>query len=96
MTYIITDACIDVKDESCVAVCPVDCIYAEDEDRMRYIHPTECIDCAVCVEACPVAAIYADDMLPSDANVFAEINAAWFQNKDMARQKINKVKKSEF
>jgi len=96
MPYIITDACIDVKDESCVAVCPVDCIYAEDEDRMRYIHPTECIDCAVCVEACPVAAIYADDMLPSDANVFAEINATWFQDKDRARQKVNEVKKSEF
>lgn len=96
MAYIITDACIDVKDESCVAVCPVDCIYAEDEDRMRYIHPTECIDCAVCVEACPVAAIYADDMLPSDAKAFTEINAIWFQTKDVARQKVNELKKSEF
>lgn len=96
MPYIITDACIDVKDESCVAVCPVDCIYADDDDRMRYIHPTECIDCAVCVEACPVAAIYSDDMLPSEAVAFTEINAVWFENKEMARQKVNHLKKPEY
>ena len=26
MTYVITEACIGVKDRSCVDVCPVDCI----------------------------------------------------------------------
>ena len=27
MTYVITEPCIDVKDGSCVDVCPVDCIH---------------------------------------------------------------------
>ena len=31
MTYVIAEACINVKDRSCVDVCPVDCIY-EGED----------------------------------------------------------------
>jgi len=31
MTYVIAEPCINVKDRSCVDVCPVDCIY-EGED----------------------------------------------------------------
>ena len=27
MTYIIAEPCIDIKDRSCVDVCPVDCIH---------------------------------------------------------------------
>ena len=27
MAYVITEPCVDVKDASCVDVCPVDCIY---------------------------------------------------------------------
>ena len=27
MTYVITEPCIGTKDQSCVEVCPVDCIY---------------------------------------------------------------------
>ncbi|HTD48694.1 MAG TPA: ferredoxin, partial [bacterium] len=49
MTYTITEPCINVKDRSCVDVCPVDCIHPKaDEDKgevMLYIHPDECIDC---------------------------------------------------
>ena len=41
MTYIIAEPCIDVKDAACVDVCPVDCIYTEDEDPMYYISPEE-------------------------------------------------------
>ena len=29
MAYVITQPCIDVKDKSCVDVCPVSCIYLE-------------------------------------------------------------------
>ena len=43
MPYIITEACIGVKDKACVDVCPVDCIY-EGPDQL-FIHPDECIDC---------------------------------------------------
>ena len=59
MTYIIVAPCIDLKDASCVDVCPVDCIY-EGPDQY-YIHPEECIDCGACVPECPVDAIFPDD-----------------------------------
>ena len=51
MTFVIASACIDVLDQSCIEVCPVDCIYAEGEDRMCYIEPNECIDCGLCESA---------------------------------------------
>ncbi len=43
MTYIIAEPCIDIKDLSCVDVCPVDCIH--EFERMLIIDPEECIDC---------------------------------------------------
>jgi NAD-dependent dihydropyrimidine dehydrogenase PreA subunit len=43
VTYIIGEPCIDIKDRSCVDVCPVDCIH--EADRMLVIDPEECIDC---------------------------------------------------
>ncbi len=43
MTYIIGEPCIDIKDRSCVDVCPVDCIH--EFERMLIIDPEECIDC---------------------------------------------------
>src|SRR5439155_1333402 len=43
MTYIIAEPCIDIKDLSCVDVCPVDCIH--EFDRILVIDPEECIDC---------------------------------------------------
>ncbi|MEN3001814.1 MAG: ferredoxin, partial [Armatimonadota bacterium] len=52
MPYVICEPCIGVKDKSCVAVCPVDCIY-EGEDQL-YINPDECIDCGLCEPECPV------------------------------------------
>ena len=46
MTYIIAEPCIDIKDRSCVDVCPVDCIH--EFGRMLIIDPEECIDCGAC------------------------------------------------
>jgi NAD-dependent dihydropyrimidine dehydrogenase PreA subunit len=43
VTYIIAEPCIDIKDLSCVDVCPVDCIHVAD--RILVIDPEECIDC---------------------------------------------------
>ena len=43
MTYIIAEPCIDIKDKSCVDVCPVDCIH--EAERILVIDPEECIDC---------------------------------------------------
>ena len=79
MPYVICEPCIGVKDKSCVAVCPVDCIY-EGEDQL-YIHPDECIDCGLCEPECPVNAIYADTEVPPEWRHYIEKNANFFKQK---------------
>ncbi len=76
MTFVITEPCIDVKDKSCVDECPVDCIY--EGQRMLYIQPDECIDCAACEPACPVEAIYVDEDVPEEWSDYTQINADFF------------------
>lgn len=76
MPYVITEACIGTKDASCVAVCPVDCIY--DGPDMYYINPDECIDCGACEPECPVEAIYADDAVPEGMRKYIEKNRNHF------------------
>lgn len=89
MTYVITQACITVLDQSCVEVCPVDCIhYEEGVDQKLYIDPDECIDCGACEPACPVSAIYAEDDVPADQRVFIEIDALWYRDRAAARAMI--------
>ena len=63
MTYIIAEPCIDIKDRSCVDVCPVDCIH--EANRILVIDPEECIDCGACEPECPVEAIFPEDALPA-------------------------------
>ena len=93
MTYIITAPCIDVQDQACVEVCPVDCIhFDEGEDRMLFINPDDCIDCGACEPACPVTAIFAEDDVPGDALMFKEINTGWFTDKAAARAKVAAIK----
>ena len=75
MTYIIAEPCIDLKDKSCIDVCPVDCIH--EFARMLVIDPEECIDCGACEPECPVEAIYPEDALPAKWEQFTRINAAW-------------------
>jgi NAD-dependent dihydropyrimidine dehydrogenase PreA subunit len=79
MTYVITEPCIGVKDASCVAVCPVDCIYTSADDEMYYINPDECIDCGACEPECPVSAIFAEDDVPADQTQYIQINADYFK-----------------
>ena len=85
MTYVIAEPCIAVKDNSCVEVCPVDCIHPTPDEpdygdhEQLYIDPDECIDCDACVEACPVDAIFAQDQLPSEWIRFTEINADYYR-----------------
>jgi len=84
MTYVITEACVGTKDESCVEVCPVDCIHPTsgepgfDDVEQLFIDPSECIDCDACVEACPVDAVYAEDQLPDEWRAYVQINGAYF------------------
>ncbi|MCA9847384.1 MAG: ferredoxin family protein [Dehalococcoidia bacterium] len=89
MTYVITQPCVDTTDQSCVDVCPVDCIhFDEGVDKMLYIDPDECIDCGACEPACPVTAIFAEDDVPDDQQKFVEINRLWYSDKDAARAKV--------
>ena len=93
MTYVIAEPCVDVVDQSCVAVCPVDCIHWEEGvDRMLYIDPDECIDCGACEPECPVTAIFTEDALPAQWSSYTEINARWFKDKDAARALVNELK----
>ena len=77
MTYIIAEPCIDIKDLSCVDVCPVDCIH--EFERILVIDPEECIDCGACEPECPVEAIFPEDALPDKWEPFVKINAVWLQ-----------------
>ncbi|TCO61122.1 indolepyruvate ferredoxin oxidoreductase subunit alpha [Actinocrispum wychmicini] len=74
MAFVITSACVDVMDRSCLEECPVDCIY--EGGRKLYIQPNECIDCGACEIACPTQAIVPDRTAdPADR----EDNRAFFE-----------------
>jgi NAD-dependent dihydropyrimidine dehydrogenase PreA subunit len=76
MPYVITAACIDVTDKSCMEECPVDCIY--EGHRKLYINPVECIDCGACEPVCPTEAIIQDRRVPDDQREFVADNARFF------------------
>jgi ferredoxin len=93
MTYTIAEPCVDVMDQACVSVCPVDCIHFEQGvDRTLYIDPNECIDCGACEPECPVAAIFPADSVPAEWDAYTEVNALWYTDKDAARAKIDQLK----
>jgi ferredoxin len=93
MTYVIAEPCVDVMDQSCVSVCPVDCIHFDQgTDRMLYIDPDECIDCGACEPECPVNAIYPEDSVPAEWANYTVINATWFENKAAARAALDEWK----
>lgn len=97
MAYVITQPCIDVKDKSCVDVCPVSCIYIEsdDLDRKLYIHPDECIDCGACEPECPVNAIFEQSAVPPEWQEFIELDRSWSTgdeaDKTAVRARINEI-----
>ena len=73
MPHVTTEPCIGVKDKSCMAVCPVECIYEGDD--MVYIHPDECIDCGLWEPECPVNAIFVDSDVPVNWRNYIEKNS---------------------
>lgn len=85
MTYVITQPCINVKDCSCVEVCPVDCIHPKKDEpdfpnsEQLYIDPNTCIDCGACETVCPVEAIFPQDSVPDQWKSFIEKNAAYYK-----------------
>jgi NAD-dependent dihydropyrimidine dehydrogenase PreA subunit len=93
MTYVIAEPCVDVMDQACVSVCPVDCIkFEQGVDRCLFIDPNECIDCGACEPECPVAAIFAEDSVPAEWAAYTELNARWFTDAASARATLNEWK----
>ncbi len=88
MTWVITRLCRDCVDQSCVEVCPVDCIYeytgndGETFPNQLYIDPEECIDCGVCEPECPWEAILEDEQVPDVFEEDTALNAKMLACKD--------------
>ena len=97
MAYVITQPCIDVKDKSCVDVCPVSCIYLENDglDRKLHIHPDECIDCGACEPECPVSAIFEQSAVPGEWQEFIDLDRRWNtgdeDEKNAVRSRIDEI-----
>ena len=85
MTYIITESCINVKDATCVDVCPVDCIHPRKDEKgfpdaiQLYINPDTCIDCGACEPVCPVRAIFPEGVVPEKWMEYIQINRDYYQ-----------------
>ena len=93
MAYVIAEPCIDELDESCVAVCPVDCIRFDGAvDRKAFIDPDECIDCGACEPECPVDAIFPADAVPATWLVHLELNRRWFVEPGAVRAAVDALK----
>ena len=87
MTWVVTKLCLDCVDQSCVEVCPVDCIYEyKGTDRSTfpnqlYIDPEECINCGVCEPECPWEAIFEDEQVPDIFKEDIALNAKILKTK---------------
>ena len=82
MTYVIADPCLGVEDKACVDVCPVDAIHSDADSTQQFINSQECICCGACVPECPVEAIFFVTELPPEWKHYAEINAAYYRDKE--------------
>jgi NAD-dependent dihydropyrimidine dehydrogenase PreA subunit len=82
VAFVITDNCI--KDELCIAACPVDCIHPRKDEAdfesatQMYVDPAGCIDCGACLPVCTSDAIHPLDEVPADKQQFIAANAAHF------------------
>lgn len=72
MTAVVTGNCEGCRFTECVTVCPVACFHGGES--MVYVDPDNCIDCCACVAACPVQAIYMDADLPSELEMWIDLN----------------------
>lgn len=87
MTYVVTQACC--ADASCMSVCPVNCIHPAPGEpdfghtEMVYVDPRSCIDCGACADACPVSAVKPLEQLSGDEQVFGDINAAFYADREV-------------
>ncbi len=92
MTYVICEPCVDVKDSTCVDICPCDSIRPnpmhESDDyegvNQLFIDPETCIECGVCEPECPVEAIFFDEDVPEEWERFIEKNADYFNKQQLS------------
>ena len=92
MSYVIAAPCVDHSDQSCVEVCPVDCIWGDlSVDRKMYVDPQGCIECGSCETACPNGAIVPAGRLPAEWSAFAWVDAAWFSDPHAARSVVDEL-----
>jgi NAD-dependent dihydropyrimidine dehydrogenase PreA subunit len=92
MTYVICEPCVDVKDSACADICPCDSIRphpteeADDYEGVNqmFIDPETCIECGVCEPECPVEAIFFEEDVPEEWEHFIEINANYFNHKQIS------------
>ena len=83
MSYVIVEKCLGERYASCVAVCPVDCIYPGDYNNEAFmvIDPAVCITCGACLPECPIAAIVeSEDYSPEWAKVNADLSPQFKEN----------------
>ena len=91
MAYVIAAPCVDHMDQTCVEVCPVDCIsFQPDRDRKLYVDAQACIDCGSCATSCPNDAIFRADELPPEWAAYASIDALWYRDPEAARAEIER------
>ena len=85
MPFAITQSCC--SDASCIEVCPTDCIHPSPGEPdfgktdILYVDPKSCIDCGACADACPASAIKPIEILRGGEEVFAQLNAAYFEDR---------------
>lgn len=80
MSYVIAEPCVGVKDASCLAVCPTDCIHTAADADQYFIDARECIDCGLCMTVCPAEAIFAEPDLPARWTGYAAKNRDFFNS----------------
>jgi len=83
MSYVIVEKCLGERYATCVAVCPVDCIYPGEYQGKPFmvIDPAVCITCGACLPECPIGAIVeSEDYSPEWAKVNAELSPEWKDN----------------
>jgi len=81
MAHVITELCI--RDGSCAAVCPVECIVMGPEGDPQwgmayFIDPDTCIDCGACAPECPSDAIFPEDEVPEQYQEWIAKNKAFY------------------
>ena len=80
-------ALIDIKDLSCVDVCPVDCIHTFE--RMLIIDPEECIDCGGVRTGVSGRGDLPRGALPDKWEPFVKINYAYGEGPEVVDQLVN-------